>query len=213
MFYEGPDAISIYREQYAADSVNYSFAFKLGTIEKDTVWVNLRLQGAKRSYDRWLQLSAAAGTTATKGVEYELPSITWPADSVTLKYPVILLRSPELKRSTKTLIVAPMPNEHFTVAALGQEIGNSFSIPAFKIHISDFLAKPAYWDNLSNSYGWGSYSEVKFQFMLTVYGISDFSQLTSSELLNTRLRFRKKLQEYVAENGPLIDENGQNVSF
>ena len=213
MFYEGPDAISIYRGQYAADSVNYFFAFELPTVEKDTVWVTMRVQGPTRDYDRQIQLTSTDGTTATEGVEYELPLVTWPADSVTLQYPVVLIRSEGLKEEVKTIVVVPVANDHFVQGALGQEIGNSFSIPTFKIHFSDFLSKPAYWDTSSSNYGWGAYSAVKFQFMISVYGVTDFSTLSSSELLNTRLRFRKKLAEYVAENGPLIDENGDEVSF
>lgn len=212
MFFEGKDAMSIYIGQYEADSTVYSFAYSLPDVTKDTVFVKIRVQGAASAVDRTVEMTVADGTTAVVGQDYILPEFTLPAGSVEALYPVVLLRHTSQKGETKTLLVAIKSNADFEVGALGQEIGNSYSIAYYKIRFNDFLSMPAYWSAIQSYVG--AFSVVKLQFMFSVYGSDkDFGSLTTGERLNMRLRLRTALAEYEAVNGPLMDENDQRVTF
>lgn len=214
MLFEGQDAMSIYVGQYEADSTVYSFAYSLPDLTKDTVFIKIRVQGAAKAVDRKVEMTAVAGSTAVEGQDYILPEFIFPADSVEALYPVVLLRSEALKSETKTLLVAIKANSDFESGALGQERGNSYSIASYKIRFNDYLVKPTYWNELELYYGIGAFSAVKLQFMLTVYGSNnDFGTLSTGEKLNMRLRLKAALTEYELENGPLMDENNQRITF
>jgi len=212
MFFEGKDALSIYVGQYEADSTSYSFASRLPSVMRDTIFLKVRVQGAPTKTDRKFQLAADSGSTAVEGVDYMLPEIILPADSVRILYPVILLRSAQLKEKTMLLNVTVKASDIFEKGAIGQEIKKTFSIARYKIKFNDYLSKPSYWDDIE--WAVGEFSVTKLQFMFTVYGEDTvFGDLSTGELLNMRLRLRAAQKTYEAENGPLLDENGKQVIF
>jgi len=211
-FFEGKDAMSLYIGQYEADSTLYSFATRSAGIKQDTVFVKVRIQGSSRKVERVIELEPFQGTSAVEGTDYLLPKFILPADSIEVRYPVILLRSERLKDERIVLNVAVKASEVFEKGAIGQEINKSYSIPYYKIIFNDFLSKPPYWDNIE--WAVGTFSIAKFQFMFRIYGSDkDFENVTTGELLNMRLRLRAAQAEYEAENGPLLDENGLHVTF
>ena len=212
MFFEGRDAMSLYVAQYEADSVFYSFASSLPSTLRDTVFVKIRTQGPARFTDRIIQLAPDSGTTAVLGEDYILPEFLFPAGSVVARYPVIVLRNSKLKEQTVFLNVMIKSSDVFEKGAIGQEINGSFSIARYKIKLNDYLAKPSYWDDME----WvvGEFSVTKLQFMFSIYGAdAEFENFASGELLNMTLRLRAAQVEYEALNGPLIDENGNHVTF
>lgn len=212
MSFTGRDAMSLYVNNYEADSLIYSFSYSLPSVSQDTVFLKLRLQGRPSEQDRTVSLMAKDSTDAQEGIDFILPEAVLPAGEVEILYPVVLLRSDNLKKETKSLYVTVKPNDFFELGALGQEVGGSYSIPRYVIRFNDFLSKPAYWDSMQSILG--VFSVVKLQFMFSVYeGVTDFSTLSTAETLNLRLRLRSALADYEAANGPLLDENGIRVTF
>ena len=66
----------------------------------------------------------------------------------------------------------------------------------------------------------GECSQVKYRFVYEVLGIWDFSSwgtwgiMANSSLFSPAARvLKERLAEYEAENGPMIDENGDQVTF
>lgn len=212
-YFQGKDAMTIYVNQYEADSTSYSFAYSLPEVKRDTVYVKVRTQGLPSTIDRNVELFATEGTTAIEGDDFILPVFILPAGEVEALYPVILLRSEILKEEVKKLLVSVKANSYFAKGGLGQEIGGTYSIPQFTINFSDFLSKPAYWSSIERFVG--EYSATKLQFMMTVYvGVTDFSTLSSGEKRNMTLRMRRALAEYEEINQkPLMDENNKPVTF
>ena len=212
MFFEGKDAISIYIGQYEADSISYSFASRLPAVTRDTLFIKLRVQGPARATDRVVQLAPDSGTTAVSGIDYILPELVLPADSIQALYPVILLRNAQLQNRTQNLNVMVKASDKFEIGAVGEVINKSITIARYKIKFNDFISKPSYWSDIE--WAIGEFSVTKLQFMFTVYGAdTDFGNLSTGELLNMRLRLRTAQKEYEVVNGPLLDENGNQVIF
>ncbi len=225
MYYEGPDAISIYIGRYDSDSVIYSFLTKLPEVVQDTVKLRVRIQGAATAVDRRINLVATDGTTAVENRDYILSEITFPAGATEILYPVVLLRSPNIREESKRLYVKIDPNNFFMEGALGLEIGNTLSIPYFKIIFNDNLSEPIWWGYLA--FEIGSFSVTKLQFIISVYGEDyNFEGLffpivyegitymsPTPEVGNLPLRLRTALMKYELANGPLIDEFGNRITF
>ncbi|WP_437918076.1 DUF4843 domain-containing protein [Sphingobacterium sp. LRF_L2] len=213
MFYEGPDALSIYLASGEADSTIYSFGLELPEVLQDTVWIKVRAQGAAKDYDRVFELEPTDKTTAVQGEDFDLPQYTLYAGQIETKYPVILYRTAKLAEGDETIVVTIKPNDYFVEPALGQEIRGSNSVETFKIKFNDYLSEPAYWKEQYLDYYVGEFSIVRFQFMVYVYGITDFSVWSYGESANAALNLRVALAKYEAENGPLYEENGNRLTF
>jgi hypothetical protein len=73
--------------------------------------------------------------------------------------------------------------------------------------------RPAYWDLLDPDFG--EFSAEKYKFMVKVLGITDFSydNIGFDGFINFPVTLRNALAAYEAANGPLLDENRQQISF
>lgn len=213
MFYEGPDAISIYVDEYESDSTNYSFALEGPEVVQDTVWIKVRVQGASKDVDRTIELESVNGTTAVAGKDFDLPNFTLKAGESITRYPVILHRTSKLLQSNEKLVVAVKANGHFAKGAIGTEINETVSKEKYIIYFNDYLSEPPYWASMGFDSYIGEFSAVKFRFMMSIYGISDFSGWSTGELMNAALNLRIALAEYEAVNGILYDEDGNRITF
>lgn len=193
------------------DSANYSFANQVGLVDRDTIYVNMRVLGDVKTYDRPIQLKAVDGTTAIENTHFILPQGIVKANTNTIHYPVVLLNTDDLKTKTVRLELEVIPDANFPV---GSEIGNIYpNYSRYKINFNNSLLKPTYWNNIQTYFG--EYSDKKYKFMIDVAGTSDFSPQTfnGSDLLNIKGVMNIALQEYEAQNGPLRDENDKPVTF
>lgn len=212
--YSGDDGISFYRGQYESDSLSYSFAISRTPKQKDTLFLKMRVQGAATDYARTVSVKAAQGTNARDGVDYLLPDAKLPPGAITIMYPVILLNSPGMLTNVYRLVVEVAPNKDFRAGALGSEItGQTVAVKSIKIDISNTLLRPTYWNSVEGSFG--TFSVVKFKFMIKVTGLTDFSQeaIGVDGVYNLPIKLQNALVEYEAVNGPMIDENGNQVTF
>ena len=199
------------------DSTNYSFANQIEQKLRDTLYIGMRVMGATVKFDREIEVKALPATTATEGVHFILPKIMLPADSLTVKYPIILINTADLKTNTYHLEIAVAENKDFIQGAIGQANVTTRNIALYKINFNNQLIKPDYWIYIANYFG--DYSNVKYRFMIDVCGFSDFKPdsiggpLSYSDFLNYNVRLKNALREYTILNGPTLDENGQEISF
>jgi hypothetical protein len=94
--FSGKDGITFYYKSGAEqDSISYSFSFNTTPKAKDTVWVKMRLVGNLSKQQRQIKVVAGPGSSAIEGKHFILPDYYLPADSFQVKYPVVLLSSPD----------------------------------------------------------------------------------------------------------------------
>jgi hypothetical protein len=187
------------------DSAEYSFATSPTTVTLDTVMMNFRIIGTASNKDREIKLVPRAISTAKPGYHYNVGKALVKANEYTAEVPVYLYRRAGLKDSTLLVILDIQENADFKIGYPKQL--------RYKLTISDILTKPAIWDNVWTPY-FGEYSQVKFRFLLTATGRTDWTSYpfpADSRYLSQRAR--NALLEYNQTYGPLIDENGAEVFF
>src|SRR5690606_33962779 len=83
----------------------------------------------------------------------------------------------------------------------------------YKISITDQLLKPNRWDNYLVNY-FGEYSRTKYQFMILKTGKTNWESAIFPQDLNFLIQTVKlDWIEYVNNNGPMLDENGSEITF
>lgn len=200
-----------------ADSTNFSFANQIQQDSKDTIFIGMRVMGTAVDYPREIEVKALPATTAKEGTNFILPKIVLPAGSLTTEYPIILINSEDLKTNTYHLEVAVAENKDFIQGVVGQANVTTRNIPVYKINFNNQLIQPDYWRYIANYFG--DYSNVKYRFMIDVLGFSDFKpdgiggNVTYSEFLNYNVQMKNALHDYNEANGPMLDENGLEISF
>lgn len=187
------------------DSVDYSFATTPTGVTSDTIFMNYRIIGNASPKDRIINLKVRAGATAKIGYHCLLGPAVVKANEFTASVPVYVYRKAGLKDSTVQLIFDVIENGDF-------KPGYPTKL-RYKLTITDILKMPTNWDREWKSY-FGEYSEVKFRFLLSETGRTDWN----SDPLPSDSRFlagraRNALLEYNQIYGPLYDENGQEVYF
>ncbi|MCK9304352.1 MAG: DUF4843 domain-containing protein [Bacteroidales bacterium] len=194
------------------DSVFYSFFLTESTKNEDTVWVDIMLTGLPSESDRVIpvvQTSAAEAGAAQAGVHYvafDDPAfakyLVLPANRVSVAFPVIVKRTPEMESSEFRLDMELTSNDHF-IAGIKDRTKYSVKITAMAV-------KPALWDVL-NSYLsiFGPWGQAKMKFIIDYVEYSDFDQvLTSDYRIYLALKAKAKLAEYEKANGPLYEADG-----
>lgn len=212
----------------ATDSLSYSFAYNTSEIEKDTVFINMRLTGETKPFDREIGVEAAEGTTAVLGKDFELPKIILPAGASTVKYPLVLFNTPALLTDDLRILLKVTETKDLKIGALGREIGTSTIIDGnlqisattvntdrYLIKFNNKLSEPDYWAELQY-YGYGTFSITKFQFMLKILGTEKMDVVLEwnyNQTIGYLVQMQNALADYEAANGPMVDENGLPVVF
>ena len=221
--YQGKDGVSFFAytyEQLNTTAVrSYSFAFQATEKQRDTLFIPMRITGKLSDQPRTVMLKTAQGTTATAGVDFELKEFTVPAGASKFNYPLILLNSAGMAKNVYRIVLEPAETKDFILGTLGQtpetvtNQGTEENFRYLKIDVSGMYVRPAYWDLLDADFG--EFSAEKYKFMVKILGITDFSfeNIGSDGLLNYPVTLRNALAAYEAANGPLLDENGQRISF
>jgi hypothetical protein len=86
------------------------------------------------------------------------------------------------------------------------------------VKINDFLTKPSNWDSWL-VYFFGDYSQRKYRFIIEVTGRGDFpsgggaGSLPYGQFVAYQQLMVQALNEYEAEHGHMLDENGDIVEF
>lgn len=215
--YTGKEAISFFIGPFDLDSLVYSFAYELEVKQHDTIFLDMRLQGPVTSYPRAIKIKASEGTTATEGVDFQLPEFYLPAGSTVAQYPVVVYNTKAMNDRSLRIVLDVATSDDLVPGAtgqVGQDDGRTIAINQYKILVSNILEQPSYWADIE--YFFGTFSQTKFRFMIDVLQITDFSteSIGVSGLYNYPIVLREALQEYEREHGePLTDEFEEEVTF
>ncbi len=203
------------------DSLTFSFISNAVQGNRDTLYLPLIITGDLTDQPLSFSLDVAPGSTAQEHVHFELTPTIFPADTTIYYYPIILLRAPALVTETRTLNLRVVANENFDVGPLSA--GNTFIIGStstrnydlIKLQLTDRLVRPSWWGAAERNY-YGSYSEVRYRFMIETCGITDFSYRTLGYALtiNYIALLQSAIIQYERANGqPLRDENNNVINF
>lgn len=187
------------------DSSVFTFATSPDTKVTDTILISYRIIGKAEARDRQINLVPREGATAKAGYHYKVGPAVVKANQFDATVPVYVYRKPGLKDSTVNVILDIKENADFKPGFSGQL--------KYKISISDVLSKPTIWESVWSSY-FGSYSVVKFKFLLAVTGKTNWNSYPlpqDSRYLSQKAK--NELLLYNQAHGPLIDETGAEVIF
>ncbi|MEC5143234.1 DUF4843 domain-containing protein [Chitinophaga sp. 212800010-3] len=185
------------------DSLPYSFVVRPDTVTKDTVTLRFRISGFAADKDRSVNVQIDQSTTAKQGTHFDISPAVIKAGSYTAEMYVILHRTPDLKEKTFLINLVIDKSPEFDVG-----LGNS----DLRIFVTDQLLMPSDWPDFI----YGPYSRVKHQFMvehLNSIKITESLGAQLSEMLAILQKMRLELLKYESVNGPLMDENGERVTF
>lgn len=219
--YQGKDGISFFGLTYQLLTDipvrSYSFALQATQKTRDTLFIPMRITGKVSDKPRVVLLKTTDGTTATAGVDFELKEAIFPAGATTFNYPLVLINSTGMANNVYRIVLEPAETKDFTLGTFGQTPGTTNAditeenFRYLKVDVTGQYIEPSYWSDLD----FGEFSAVKYQFMVKTLGITDFSydNIGQEGLLNFPVTLKNALAAYEAVNGPLIDENGERVTF
>lgn len=190
------------------DSLEYSFVTVPSSITQFELPVTIYLMGSITNYDRTVNLSVDEGRTTAEDKHYSFPSqVVLLAGSYKVTFPLILNRTEDLQEAGVRLYIKVVDSPDFKVGVTEED--------HLLIKWNDILSRPSNWDDLSPFFG--TFSLVKYRFMLNTTGVAEFDVDTMSwaRLTNYRIMLIAALNEYNAANpnDPLRDEYGAYVTF
>ena len=199
-------------------SRTFSFAFVDSTVMVDTQYIPVKIEGFSENRDReFIAAVKTDSSTAVEGKDYLLLSGIIPANSFTGQLPVVLFRTPELKTTTLELQLYIADSADFK----GGTVENNH----YTLYWNDDLIKPNNWDTRPGLINYfGTYSVVKYKFIISILHRSQFDFLTSRVYDPTKIT-PDQMSDYAAQlktalkayndthNPPLTDEFGVQVSF
>ncbi|TCC97081.1 DUF4843 domain-containing protein [Pedobacter hiemivivus] len=207
------------------DSLVYNYAFK-SLNDFDTIKFSVRLTGLPVDQDREFQLEAIGGETerVKPGVHYEFPKYVLKANTYEGVFPIYIKRSTDFRQRQARIIFALKENGLFKKGIVEKS--------DLIVILKEEFSKPANWDadtfpykNLSTFFG--TYSNVKFQFITTVIGRIPVFKVRSDtkppvppdEVSYTQAEYWQKrckteLAIYnAAHTKPLVTENEESITF
>lgn len=199
-----------------------SFSFLLQPLEvtKDTFLIKVKIMGETAPYDRIVRGQRIdSGSTAKAGQHYEFIDGIVPADSITGYLPVVLYRTEDIKDSSVTLNLSVAETKDFKAGVTTDNF--------FTLSWSDNVVKPTNWDGfISLSAYFGTYSTVKWRFIISVTGVDNFplqqsgrvppkdGEYTFAAMNDIKAMVKDALATYNSTHDPdLTDEFGQLVTF
>lgn len=210
---------------YESVNYNYSYAYEEGSV---TFYV--QLVGMPANHDRTFRLEAFGGDSVSVVPTVRTEDYVIPAGETKGTYKVYFntqkLPAPDLfTTSDGTIHFRMVPNSEF---AIGNE-----HYQQFQVVLKNYLAKPANWDSANYprvplSKYFGTYSKVKYQFMIEHLGLIDFeinynartsydeetNVVSASYAVYLQQVMQRALNEYNSSHEvPLTDEFGLPVTF
>ena len=210
---------------YKSATYNYSYAY-----EEGSVTFYAQISGMPVDHDRVFHLEPYGGDLQQVVNTIRLEDYVIPAGEIGGEYKVYFNTQ---KLQSPTLFTTKDGSINFRVVeGEGFEMGAE-NHQSFTVVLKNYLAKPDNWDNanfprIPLSTYFGTYSRVKYQFMIEVLGLVDFeinynARTSYDEETNTissvyavylQQVMQQALNEYnAAHSTPLTDEFGLPVTF
>lgn len=193
------------------DSLNYSFVISAASVIKDTLdqELRVRIMGQAASYDREINLIVEDSSTAVQGEHFDLPdAVIMPANAFEVYVPIYLYRTEDLKESVKRAYFTLKDSEDFIVGYQDNQ--------QHIITVTDKLTRPNDWNGGLTDLFYGVYSVRKHEFMVQTLGTTSITMGTGaaiSQMMSFQQQMLVALAKYKTENGSMIDENGNEVTF
>lgn len=216
--FSAADMVYIYKAPYSlnTDSIVYSFAIRPDSLMQDTIKIPVRIIGMAASKDRAVTIRVVAdSTTATAGTDYKLLPCNIPAGAYSATQPVVIYRTAGIKTKSINILLEVVASPDFLPGVPNSKGSTTVAggTTHYRIRINDYLTKPDNWDTWL-TYFFGTYSAVKFKFIINATGLSVIpSDLPYGIYSVYSTLCKQQLEIYEAAHGPLIDENGDPVSF
>ncbi|MBQ9642116.1 MAG: DUF4843 domain-containing protein [Bacteroidaceae bacterium] len=210
---------------FESATYNYSYAYEEGGI---TFYA--QLSGMPADHDRTFRLEPYGGDSLLMANTVRTEDYVIPAGAISGEYKVYFntqkLTDPTLFTQHDGVINFRMvPNDQFAVGSENHQ--------TFKVILKNYLAKPANWDTANFprrplSIFFGTYSRVKYQFMIEHLGLIDFevnyntqtsydeatNVVSNSYAIHLQQVMQRALKEYNdTHDTPLTDEQGNLVTF
>lgn len=196
---------------YTADSTTYSFAVHDSQLQQDTVKIPLKIMGEAADHDRQVNVEAIPdSTTAVQGQQYKILPAVIKAGEYKDSLKILVMKTASLDSTEVRLSLRIVASADFQPGVIEKS--------TYLVKINNILTKPDNWDGLLALF-FGNYSQVKFRFIIDVTGISVFNFKTPTGSIDFQYYMylkqvmRDALTNYELLNGPLIDENGNPVTF
>lgn len=188
-------------DDYFEDTARHSFS--RSPLSKDTtldVYVNIigEVAPVNRAFSLVIDSSQ---TTAVAGKHYYLPvadSLMIPAGKVSRKFPLVIMRSPDLYENSVTLVLKLVPNKNFQTNIKVFDYAAPYVVSALtkRIVIDDILPQPGLWEK--NKDALGTYSRKKLELMVKQLSLSlkrfyDSPTYSTTQLTN----LAKQMQAYL----------------
>ena len=214
-------------EEHPVDSITYNYSYAM---EEGSETFYARVSGLPTDYDRTFTLEAVDGDIDEAEGSYRVETYTIPAGSTFVECKIFFDTS-KLKDETSFsetdghLYFRMAPNNEFNEGA--EEFSELIVV------LKNYLAKPDNWDNAVSPYYslgiiFGEYSKEKYQFMIDVLDMQDFSinlnatvpyDEENNEVSYNYANYMKEqlslaLEEYNATHDePLTDASGALITF
>lgn len=193
--------------------LNVTFSADPPEVTTDTVYVPLRIMGSAANKDRTFHVIVDDSSTAKKGYHFDFGPQIIAANSYSVDLPVYLYRRAGLKDSVVAAYLTIGESPDFKPGYGDKVFNDPYNKLHYKITINDQLLKPANWDTRWANY-FGDYSQAKHLFINQTYGSAGWTSVLFPQDINFLVQSVKyALYQYEQANGPLMDENGQKVSF
>lgn len=191
-----------------SDSLVFSFITSPADSTTKLMNVDVCVMGPTTDFPRIAKLTVNTEKTTAPAGLYEFPAqVTIEPGKNKAVLPILLKRDAVLQEKAVRLFISVTESEDF-------KVGNNEQDHLLVVW-SDILTRPTNWANLQEFFG--SFSLVKYRFMLNNSGISEFDtdKMSWAELQNYKIKLTSLLLQYNNENpgNPLTDENGKLVDF
>ena len=195
-----------------ADSLTYSFAVQPAGLMTDIVEIPIVVTGEAAGYDRKVNIEVAPDlSTATEGDEYTLQPAIIPAGAFKGVLKVEVRRTPAISEKERHVTFRILPSE-----GLGIDVNPKWI--DYKLKINDILTRPPRWVYECQPY-FGVYSKIKYRFIIDTLGIWNFPDSGENAISRGQMYFyqdkmKSALMQWEKDNGgPMLDENGNKISF
>ncbi|MDR2130818.1 MAG: DUF4843 domain-containing protein [Odoribacteraceae bacterium] len=225
-FYYDPSrsALNIWlgRESVVQDSIVYNFAYQK---EVDSILFHVRLSGIPADFDRPFTIEVVEGD-ADK-IHYTVKEYVLEKGAYQAAFPIYFTKPEgyaEFTEQSGHVIFKVKENAYFQEGAA--ETNRLYIV------LKNKVGKPDNWDTATYPYMrlsnyFGTYSDVKYAFIIQTTGMSNFKvyytlvqnpgladdEITTLEATDLKNRCKIALLEYNALHGDLLDENNEKVVF
>lgn len=197
-----------YEWALGTDSLEFSFVTAPSSVLEKDIEVTVYIMGEASKENRVANIQIISTKTTATSDLYECPSqVIIPANSYSAKFNVTLKRDDVLQEKTVRLYLQVGPSSDFQSGVAEYD--------HLLVKWNDVISEPKNWSELKSYFG--TFSVVKFRFMLNTLGVSEFdtTTLTWAQLQNYKIVLLSALKEYNENHpeAPLTDEKGVLVTF